>query len=332
VKARDVMTAAFVSVGPDMPVREIAQTLRDHGISAVPVVDAAGAASGMVSEGDLIARDDAGREARRDWWLTLLAEGGTLDADFVANLRAPERTARDVMASPLVTVGEDTEVGEVARLLTTHRIKRVPVLRDGRIVGIVSRADLVRALAEEEPKPAINGGGSFAGAFAGLDRRFFHRQNFAEQPALPAASPDEGPTISDFRGLVADHEHKKLDHEQELRRAAVEQRRARVAELIDRHISDENWRALLHQARQSAEQGEKEFMLMRFPSQLCSDGARAINISEAGWPDSLRGEAAELYLRWERDLKPHGFPLGARLLDFPSGMPGDVGLFLFWGQ
>ncbi len=73
-------------------------------------------------------------------------------------------------------------------------------------------------------------------------------------------------------------------------------------------------------------------MLLRFPSQLCSDGARTINISEPDWPDTLRGEAAELYLRWERDLKPHGFPLGARLLDFPCGMPGDVGLFLFWGQ
>jgi CBS domain-containing protein len=336
VKARDLMTSAIVSVGPDTPIREIAQILRDHGISAVPVVDAAGAASGMVSEGDLIARDDAGREARRDWWLTLLAEGETLDAQFVASLRAAERTARDVMASPVVTVGEDTEISEVARLLTTHRIKRVPVLRGGRIVGIISRADLVRALAAEEPKSiAVNGSGSLSGAFAGLDRRFFHGQNSTEQPAplVPLnASADAGPTISDFRGLVADHEHKKQEHEQELRRAGVKQRRERVAELIDHHISDESWRALLHQARQSAEQGEKEFMLMRFPSQLCSDGARAINISETGWPDTLRGEAAELYLRWERDLKPHGFPMGARLLDFPGGMPGDVGLFLFWGQ
>lgn len=335
MKARDVMTSAVVSVVPDTPMREIAQVLRDHGISAVPVVDASGAASGMVSEGDLIARDEAGREARRDWWLTLLAEGETLDAEFVASLRAPERMARDVMASPVVTVGEDTEVSEIARLLTTHRIKRVPVLRDGRIVGIVSRADLVRALAAEGPKPAINGGGSLAGAFAGLDRRFSHRQHAAEQPVPLVPQPTSanvGPTISDFRGLVADHEHHKLEHEEELRRAAVEQRRERVAELIDRHISDENWRALLHQARQSAEQGEMEFMLMRFPSQLCSDGARAINISETGWSDTLRGEPAELYLRWEHDLKPNGFPLGARLLDFPGGMPGDVGLFLFWGE
>jgi hypothetical protein len=236
------------------------------------------------------------------------------------------------MTSPVVTIREDTEISEVARQLTTHRIKQVPVLRDGRIVGIVSRADLVRALATEEPKPAFSGGRSLAGVFAGLDRRFFHQQHSAEQPAPLPPSADGGPNVSDFRGLVADHQHKKLEHEQKVCRAAVEQRQERVAELIDRHISDENWRALLHNARQSAEQGETEFMLLRFPSQLCSDGARAINISDLAWPDSLRGEAAELYLRWERDLKPHGFPLGARLLDFPGGMPGDVGLFLFWGQ
>jgi len=330
------MTSAVVSVGLDTPAREIAKILGDRGISAVPVVDADGAPAGMVSEGDLIGRDETSREARRDWWLTLLAEGETVDAGYVASLRAPERTARDVMASPVVTVGEETELSETARLLTAHRIKRVPVLRDGRIVGIVSRADLVRALAAEEPRPtAASEGGMLAEAFAGLDHRFFHRQPPDERRGPvepPPGSDDAVPTAADFRGLMADHEHQKLEHSQELRRAAAEQRKDQVAELIDRHISDDNWRALLHRARQSAEQGEKEFMLLRFPSQLCGDGGRAINISETDWPESLRGEAAELYLRWERDLKPQGFPLGARVLDFPGGMPGDVGLFLFWGQ
>jgi CBS domain-containing protein len=75
MKARDVMTATVVSVGPETATREIAKLLRDHGISAVPVVDALGAPTGMVSEGDLIGRDETDREARRDWWLTLLAEG-----------------------------------------------------------------------------------------------------------------------------------------------------------------------------------------------------------------------------------------------------------------
>jgi CBS domain-containing protein len=334
MKARDVMTAAVVSVGPDMPMREIAQILQDHRISAVPVIDAAGAPIGMVSEGDLIGRDEVAREARRDWWLTLLAEGETtLNADFVASLRAPGHNARDAMASPVVTVGEETEISEVARLLTTHRIKRVPVLRDGRIVGIVSRADLIRALAMEEPRPVATGdGGMLAEAMAGLDHRFFHRQQPPEPAELPLGSDDARPTASDFRDLVAAHQHSKLEHQQETRRAAVEQRKHYVAELIDQHVSDDDWRSLLHQARQSAEQGEKEFMLLRFPGQLCSDGGRAINISEAGWPETLRGEAGELYLRWERDLKAHGFPLGARFLDFPGGMPGDVGLFLTWGR
>jgi CBS domain-containing protein len=335
MKARDVMTAAVVSVGPETPTREIATLLSDHGLSAVPVVDAAGAPIGMVSEGDLIGRDETDREARRDWWLTLLAEGGTLSADFVASLRTPDRRAHDIMTAPVVTVGEDTEISDIARSLSAYRIKRVPVLRDGRIVGIVSRADLIRALAAAEPKPAAADGGPLVEAFAGLDRRFFHRQPTAAQPeplTPPDAAGDAGLTASEFRGLMADHEHKKLEHSQELRLAAAEQRRKRVAELIDLHISDEDWRSLLHQARLSAEQGEKEFMLLRFPSQLCSDGGRAINVSEAGWSETLRGEAGELYLRWERDLKPLGFPLGARLLDFPGGMPGDIGLFLFWGQ
>jgi hypothetical protein len=73
-------------------------------------------------------------------------------------------------------------------------------------------------------------------------------------------------------------------------------------------------------------------MLLRFPAPLCSDGGRSINSNRPEWPETLRGEAAELYLRWEHDLRPHGFRLAARVLDFPDGMPGDIGLFLNWAQ
>jgi CBS domain-containing protein len=337
MKARDVMTSAVTSVGPDTPIHEVAEILCGHGISAVPVVGEAGVPIGMISEGDLIGRNEADREARRDWWLTLLAEGEMLNADFLASLRAPQRRARDVMAAPVVTVGEETEVNEIARLLTAYRIKRVPVLRDGRIVGIVSRADLVRALAAEETEPTGSKGGRLlADAVVGIERRFLHRQ-FANERVQPADSAPErddetGLTASGFRTLVADQEHQEVEHRQEHRRAAVEQRRRKMAELIDRHISDESWRGLLHQARQAAEHGEKEFMLLRFPTRLCSDGGRAVNVAEPGWPGTLRGEAAEIYLRWERDLKPNGFRLAARVLDFPGGMPGDIGLFLTWGE
>jgi CBS domain-containing protein len=147
MNAGDIMTTEVVSISPELPTNKVAQLLGEKGISAVPVVDDAGAPIGMVSEGDLIGRNEAEREARRDWWLTLLAEGEMLNPDFLASLRSPERMARDTMSAPVVTVGEETDINEIARLLTAHRIKRVPVVRDGRIVGIVSRADLVRALA-----------------------------------------------------------------------------------------------------------------------------------------------------------------------------------------
>jgi hypothetical protein len=71
--------------------------------------------------------------------------------------------------------------------------------------------------------------------------------------------------------------------------------------------------------------------MLRFPSQLCSDGGRAINAPDPDWPKTLRGEAAELYLRWERELRPRHLHIAARVLEFPGGVPGDIGLFLCWG-
>src|SRR5262245_6395393 len=141
------MTSDVVSVSPQTPISKVAKSLRNDGISAVPVVDEAGAPVGMVSEGDLLGRNEADRNARRDWWLTLLAEGEALSPDFLATLRTPEQCAHDVMTTPVISVVEDTELAEIASLLITHRIKRVPVLRGGCIVGIVSRADLLRTIA-----------------------------------------------------------------------------------------------------------------------------------------------------------------------------------------
>lgn len=122
-----------------------------------------------------------------------------------------------------------------------------------------------------------------------------------------------------------------MRHRDETRRVAAGQRRQRAKALIDAHVFDETWRQFLHQAREAAENGAAETMLLRFPSQLCLDGGRAINVAEPGWPTTLRGEPAELYLLWERELKPRGFMLSVRVLEFPDGKPGDIGLFLGWG-
>jgi CBS domain-containing protein len=333
MKARDVMTSEVVAARADTPTRDVAQLLLDNHISAVPVIDEDGAPIGMVSEGDLVGRDERERQERRDWWLALLAENGSLSPEFLATLRRPVSTAGEIMSSPVVTVDEDTDTVEIARLLQTYRIKRVPVVRDAHLVGIVSRANLLRALVDEDAdRGAKPKAGLLAGALAGLDRHFEHRHD-GGTPRAPAAVPpdDTGFTVADFRRLVADHEAQEVQHREEMRRSAAEQRRRKVTELTDRHMYDEGWRHLMHEARVAAEHGEKECMLLHFPSQLCGDRGRAINMAEPGWPATLRGEAAELYLRWERDLKPQGFHLVARVLEFPGGMPGDIGLFLVWG-
>ena len=128
--------------------REIARLLLKKRISAVPVVDASGAPIGVISESDLIGKEPQ-REALRDWWLMLLAEGEALSPDFLASLHSLNPVARVLMSSPVITVGEATDVKEVARILAVHSIDHALVVREGRMLGIVSRADLVRALLAE---------------------------------------------------------------------------------------------------------------------------------------------------------------------------------------
>jgi hypothetical protein len=87
---------------------------------------------------------------------------------------------------------------------------------------------------------------------------------------------------------------------------------------------------ILHHAREVAAHGQKELMLLRFPADLRTDRGRAINAPLPDWLQTLRGATAEIYLRWGHDLKPGGFHLTARVLDFPGGFPGDIGLLLVW--
>lgn len=150
MNARDVMSKPVVTVRPDTPTREIARLLLEKGISAVPVVDDKGAPIGMVSEGDLIHPKRAAREAWRQSWLEVFAEGEPLAPELLAWLQSQNDSARAVMSAPAITVSEDTELREIARVFVTHRIKRVPVVRDGRVTGIVARGDLLRAMASSK--------------------------------------------------------------------------------------------------------------------------------------------------------------------------------------
>jgi uncharacterized membrane protein len=142
-----------------------------------------------------------------------------------------------------------------------------------------------------------------------------------------------GLTADAFRSLEMTFKDARAQNSADIEATAVLQRRQMVKTLIDQHIDDAKWQELLHQARQSAERGEKEYLLLRFPSELCTDDARAINNPpNPDWPKTLQGEAGELYAHWRDQLSPRGFHLAARVLDFPGGKPGDVGLFLFWGE
>ena len=153
MQAQDVMTAEVVSVSPETPVAEIAQLLLERRISAVPVLSDDGRLLGIVSEGDLI-HGLGSVGAKRAWWLDLLASPEARAQEY---LKSHGRRARDVMTRAVVSVDPETPLPEIARLLEARRIKRVPVLQGGRLVGIVSRADLLRALAVQPPAATASG-------------------------------------------------------------------------------------------------------------------------------------------------------------------------------
>jgi CBS domain-containing protein len=142
--ARDVMTTAILTVTPETDVGEIARTMLDAHISAIPVIADDGSLVGIVSEGDLIHRAEAETRRRPSWWLRLLA---TPEEPAERYLREFGRRARDVMTKDVITVGPDTPLTEIASMLEKYHIKRVPVLEGNRLVGIVSRANLLRGVA-----------------------------------------------------------------------------------------------------------------------------------------------------------------------------------------
>ena len=144
MQATDVMTANVITVQPDTGVPEIARLLLKHRISAVPVVDADRRVVGIVSEGDLMRRAETDTESRHSWWLEAILSTQDRAGEYI---KTHGRKAGDVMTRNVVCVAEDTPLYEIAGLLEKHHIKRAPVTRDGRLVGIISRANLLHGLA-----------------------------------------------------------------------------------------------------------------------------------------------------------------------------------------
>jgi CBS domain-containing protein len=149
----DVMTRRVLSVAPDESVEHAVNLMLRHGISGLFVVDAQGTLVGVMTEGDLLRRDELGTERHRPWWLRMLVSPGRQAQDFT---RAHGRKVSDIMTPDVISVAASTSLEEVVETMEKQRIKRVAVTEGGRMVGVVARSDLLRALLshERDRKPA----------------------------------------------------------------------------------------------------------------------------------------------------------------------------------
>jgi CBS domain-containing protein len=145
------MTENVIAVGPRTAVREIAALLVEHRISAVPVISEEGRVIGIVSQTDLGHRGEIDTEKRRKWWLEMFADSNSKARDFI---KSHGSVASDIMTRFVVSVSKDAQLSEVAEILDTHRIRQVPVMENGGLVGMISRSDLVRKLAEATITPS----------------------------------------------------------------------------------------------------------------------------------------------------------------------------------
>lgn len=144
MKVGDVMTRQVITIERDAPVQRAIRLLLQNRISGLPVVDATGRLEGIVTEGDFLHRAETGTQRRRPRWVEFLIGPGKLASEYV---QTHSRFVADVMTTDAYTVTEDTSLEEVVRLMEKHRVKRFPVVKGDKVVGIISRANLLRALA-----------------------------------------------------------------------------------------------------------------------------------------------------------------------------------------
>jgi CBS domain-containing protein len=144
MNAADVMTRHVISIAPDAPLEDAVKLMLDRGISGIFVVDKDGHLAGVVTEGDLLRRSELGTGRQRSWWLKLLVSPGKQADDFT---RTHGRKVADVMTPQVIAVDVDAPLTDIVELMEKHRIKRVPVTDKDHVVGVVSRADMLRALA-----------------------------------------------------------------------------------------------------------------------------------------------------------------------------------------
>ncbi|HUK61312.1 MAG TPA: CBS domain-containing protein [Stellaceae bacterium] len=201
MRAADVMTHRVTTTTPDATVAEAARVMLEHRISGLPVVDAQGTIVGMVTEGDLLRRTETGTEHKRPRWLEFLLGPGRLAGEYV---QTHGRKVGEVMTHKAVTVDPSTPLESIVGLMEKHGIKRLPVVEHGRIVGIVSRANLLSALAHLAPLAPET-----ARSDADIRRRIFaefDRNPWALRGSLDAIV-EKG--VVELRGVIGDERQRE---------------------------------------------------------------------------------------------------------------------------
>lgn len=151
MRVRDLMTERVLSIGPEAPIKDVARILVEHRISGLPVCDVEGRVLGVVSEGDILYKEHDPKEGHRGGPLSWIVEGSPTDA---GELKATALTAAKAMTAPAITVAPYESVAEAARLMCERGVNRLPVVKDEKLIGIVTRADLVRAFIRSDEEIA----------------------------------------------------------------------------------------------------------------------------------------------------------------------------------
>lgn len=196
MKALDVMQRDLITVTPDTALDDAVHLMVTHRISGLPVVDASGEVVGILTEGDLLRRSELRTEATVPAWIGWLTGQGRAAREYV---REHARKVGELMTVPVITVTAQTELGEVVALMESRRVKRVPVLQQGRLVGILTRSDLMRALEILLPKTETR-------PVADADLRHRLLASLREQRWVPRVSFDVKVVngVAELLGVVTD--------------------------------------------------------------------------------------------------------------------------------
>jgi len=334
-RASDVMTSPVVTIGPDETARAAAEAMLRLHVSGLPVVDHEGKPLGVVSESDFRFSDAETRGRKREAWVAILGGGQDIAENYLDALEREGDKVRQIMSSPALCVDQDAPIEEVADLMTRHRVKRLLVLRLGAVVGVITRADLLHFFAPQARRPRMPVSAEALETLREDIRTTLLKLRPPAPPQPPpshAEAPEGAITAASLKEMVNAFERNKSKLHEDALRQSREKRDELVRSLLSARVTDAELAQLMAQAREAARRGETGVTALVFPAALCIDGGRAINQPDPEWPATLRGKAADFFMRWDKELRPLGFALSARIASFPDGFPGDAELSLVWGR